>query len=59
MPSLRPTLLGTGEGHLASGEPLDIPKKALALLAYLALAPDGCRSRTSISAAAAATRAGT
>jgi hypothetical protein len=38
MPALRLTVLGRGEGHLASGEPLDVTREAMALLAYLALA---------------------
>jgi hypothetical protein len=41
MPPLHLTLLGRSDGKLASGEPVDVPKKAMALLAYLALAPCG------------------
>jgi DNA-binding SARP family transcriptional activator len=47
---LRLTLLGKGDGHLASGEPLDVPKKAMALLAYLALAPRGTCAREPLAA---------
>lgn len=45
MQQLRLTLLGRVDGHLASGQPLDVPKKAVALLAYLALAPRGACAR--------------
>jgi DNA-binding SARP family transcriptional activator len=47
---LRLTLLGSGDGQLASGEPLDIPKKAMGLLAYLALAPRGACAREGLAA---------
>ena len=47
---LRLTLLGRVDGHLASGQPLDVPKKAMALLAYLALAPHGACAREGLAA---------
>jgi DNA-binding SARP family transcriptional activator len=49
-PLLSLTLLGTGGGQLASGAPLVVPKKALALLAYLALAPCGAGAREALAA---------
>jgi DNA-binding SARP family transcriptional activator len=45
LPPLRLTLLGRSDGQLASGAPVDVPKKAMALLAYLALAPRGACAR--------------
>jgi DNA-binding SARP family transcriptional activator len=50
MAPLRLTLLGRGDGHLASGEPLDVSKKAMALLAYLALAPSATCAREGLAA---------
>jgi len=44
------TLFGRVDGHLASAEPLDVPKKAMALLAYLALAPRGAWAREGLAA---------
>jgi DNA-binding SARP family transcriptional activator len=50
MLSLRLTLLGRGDGQLPSGESLDVPKKAMALVAYLALAPRGACAREGLAA---------
>ena len=49
-PLLSLTLLGTGGGQLASGAPLVVSKKAMALLAYLALAPCGACAREGLAA---------
>jgi hypothetical protein len=56
MPPLRLTLLGTGDGQLASGGPLVVPKKALALLAYLALTPGEACARERLAVKGAQTR---
>jgi DNA-binding SARP family transcriptional activator len=50
LPPLRLTLLGRSDGQLASGAPVDVPKKAMALLAYLALAPCGACAREGLAA---------
>lgn len=50
MARLRLTLLGGIDGRLPSGEALDVPKKAMALLAYLALAPRAASSREALAA---------
>jgi DNA-binding SARP family transcriptional activator len=50
MPPLRLTLLGGGHGHLACGASLDVPKKAMGLLAYLALAPCAASAREGLAA---------
>ena len=50
MRRLRLTLLGGIDGCLASGAALDVPKKAMALLAYLALAPRAASSREALAA---------
>jgi DNA-binding SARP family transcriptional activator len=43
-------LLGKVEGCLSSGTPLDAPKKAMAVLAYLALSPRGVCDREGLAA---------
>jgi DNA-binding SARP family transcriptional activator len=43
-------LLGEVDGCLSSGTPLDVPKKAMALLAYLALAPHAACDREALAA---------
>jgi DNA-binding SARP family transcriptional activator len=50
MSALSLTLLGGVDGCLASGESLDVPEKAMALLAYLALAPRGACARERLAA---------
>jgi DNA-binding SARP family transcriptional activator len=50
MERLHLTLLGGVDGRLASGKPVDAPKKAMALLAYLALAPRAACEREGLAA---------
>jgi DNA-binding SARP family transcriptional activator len=50
MGRLRLRLLGEVEGCLSSGTPLDAPKKAMAVLAYLALSPRGACDREGLAA---------
>jgi DNA-binding SARP family transcriptional activator len=50
MGRLQLTLLGGVDGRLPSGNPLDVPKKAMALLAYLALAPRAAYGREGLAA---------
>jgi DNA-binding SARP family transcriptional activator len=50
MVGLHLRLLGEVDGCLSSGTPLDAPKKAKALLAYLALAPRAACHQESLAA---------